>query len=64
MQVTLQLYFRNIFQSNPLKIVIKLTKLKRQNVKLKYLEDINQACCFSNQVTGFAQHKPLPKGIC
>ena len=26
----------------PNKIVIKLTKLKRQNVKLRYLQDVNQ----------------------
>ena len=38
-QVSLQFYFT----AQPLiKIVIKLTKLKKQNVKLKYLEDIKQ----------------------
>ena len=38
MQVTLQFYFHNILQYN----LIKLTKLRRQNVKLKYLEDLKQ----------------------
>ena len=38
MQVTLQFYFHNILQYS----LIKLTKLRRQNVKLKYLEDLKQ----------------------
>ena len=41
-QVTLQFYFQIFYNTAPNKIVIKLTKLKRQNVKLKYLEDIKQ----------------------
>ena len=41
-QVTLQFYFQIFYSTAPNKIVIKLTKLKRQNVKLKYLEDIKQ----------------------
>ena len=41
-QVTLQLYFQIFYSTAPNKIVIKLTKLKRQTVKLKYLEDKKQ----------------------
>ena len=41
-QVTLNSIFRIFCSTATNKIVIKLTKLKRQNVKLKYLEDINQ----------------------
>ena len=39
--VTLQFYFQILYSTAP-KIVVKLTKLKRQNLKLKYLEDIKQ----------------------
>ena len=38
-QVTLQ-NFSKVYRTAPNQIVIKLTKLKRQNVKLNYLEDI------------------------
>ena len=42
-QVTLYSSIFTVFYSwAPNKIVIKLTTLKRQNVKLNYLEDINQ----------------------
>ena len=41
-QVTLQASFQIFYSTAPDKIVIKLTKLKRQNVELKYLEDIKQ----------------------
>ena len=41
-QVTLQFYFQIFYSTAPSKTVIKLTKLKKQNVKLKYLEDIKQ----------------------
>ena len=41
-QVTLQFYFQISYSTAPNKIVLKLTKLKRQNIKLKYLEDIKQ----------------------
>ena len=41
-QVTLQFYFQIFYSTAPNKIVIKLTKLKRQNVKLKCLGYIKQ----------------------
>ena len=41
-QVTLKFYFQIFYSTAPNKIVIKLKKLKRKNVKLKYLEDIKQ----------------------
>ena len=41
-QVTLQFYFQIFYGTVPNKIVIKLTHLKRQTVKLKYLGDIRQ----------------------
>ena len=41
-QVTLQFYFQIFYSTVPNKIVIKLTHLKRQTVKWKYLEDIRQ----------------------
>ena len=42
MQVTLQFYFQIFYRTAPNEIVIKLAKLKIQNVKLKSLEDIKQ----------------------
>ena len=41
-QVTLKFYFQIFYSRAPNKIVIKLTKLKIQTVKLKYLEDKKQ----------------------
>ena len=41
-QVTLQFYFQIFYSTAPNDIVIKLTKQKLQNVRLKYLEDIKQ----------------------
>ena len=41
-QVTLQFYFQIFYNTTPNKIAIKLTKLKRKNVKQKCLEDIKE----------------------
>ena len=41
-QVILQYYFTIFYSTAPNKIAIKLIKLRKQNVKLKYLKGINQ----------------------
>ena len=41
-QVTLQFYFQIFYNTTSNKIAIKLTKLKRKNVKQKCLEDIKE----------------------
>ena len=50
-QVTLQFYFQISYSTAPKKNIIKLANLKRQNVKLKYLEDRKQLV-IKNTISG------------
>ena len=52
-QIALKLYFQTFYSTAPTKIVIILTKLKRKNVKLKYLEDIKKT--ISNKKNTFSK---------